>query len=158
MCIKFHQNQNFPESFIEIWISSRVQKVQVTRADPLTFDSWQHWSGAEAGRPHPRSSRWHLCANSWTPWDDPIDWIDSDQDGIRGTGRPQQNMGIVTVRIASHAAGRDHRQHGNCGQSAEPAQRAHVSHLPGHVKENYDHQGVPASLLLRLYYYGFTEW
>lgn len=84
--------------------------------------------------------------------------IDLNQDGICGTSRPQQNMGIVTVRITSYSTGCDYRQYRNCSQSAESAQRTYVSYLLGYVKKNYDHQGVSASLLLRLYYYSFTEW
>lgn len=80
------------------------------------------------------------------------------QDGIRGTGWPEQNLGIVALRVASHAAGCDHGQHGDRGQSAVTAQRAHVSHLLRYVEKNYDNQGVPAPLLLGLYYHGFTKW
>ena len=79
------------------------------------------------------------------------------QDGICGTGRPQQNMGIIALRITSHSTRRDHRQHRDCGQSAEFAQRAHVPHLLGYAEEDDDHQGVPPPFLFRLYYHGFTE-
>lgn len=79
------------------------------------------------------------------------------QDGIRGTGRPQQNVGIIAVRVTPHSAGRDHRQHGDRGQSAKSAQRAHVPDLFGHAEKDYDHQGVSAPILLGLHHYGFTE-
>jgi len=79
------------------------------------------------------------------------------QDGICGTGRPQQNMGIIALRVTPYSTGRDHRQHGDRGQSAESAQRTHVPHLPGYAEKDHDHQGVPPPFLFRLYYYSFTK-
>lgn len=79
------------------------------------------------------------------------------QDGIRGTGRPEQNMGIVALRVTPHSTGCDYRQHGNRGQSAKSAQRAHVPNLFGHVEKDHDHEGVSASFLFGLHYYSFTK-
>lgn len=63
-------------------------------------------------------------------------------------------MGFVVVRTESFAAGGNHRCNRNRCVATQFAQRAHVSNMFGHAKENDDDQGMSASLLFRLYYYG----
>lgn len=47
--------------------------------------------------------------------------------------------------------GSHHGRYRDCSFASVTAFGAHVSHLPGHVEEHNDHQGVPAQVLLGLH-------
>lgn len=72
--------------------------------------------------------------------------------GLLGTAA-EQNLGPIAVRTESYSPGGDHRQQRDCRFAAESAERTDVPHLPGHAEEDDDHQGVSASVLLRLHHY-----